>query len=390
MDAETSTTTILDITCSDVLSDQQSVSDVLDLTSMHLETDIWYDDALNINKCNDNDDDINNDDDNNKDDDDDDDDDDSINVIINKNVADSYDVELNNEIDQLIAMSINVNSDQFITICIRNSYILVPLHIPLSPQLKDRIWSMELMASNIPYAFKNKTLFEKELQSMPLSMKSNDVVGFFGARYNKPMSMIPTTSRHSYNGQTSNQTSTSNKYHVYFDFALIIVQSGRILDSAIHAQHGNINALVEKYQPRKVYYNASVGEPLDMFMNYPSQMFYHVLNKIMVPMPIQTTCNVLPFCDDNDVYCAHCRALQTCMGYYSKHEAKVPNFLQQIYSSDSIPIRDWLPLSQKFYRKMKQYNVRPQHSRRDSRPVGIVKPRIHFKHHIYNKNLRKY
>lgn len=239
------------------------------------------------------------------------------------------DTELNNEIDRLIAVSVNLRTTKVITVFVRNTLILVPTHVPISSRLADCIWQVEKKMHNT-YRFNNIDLFNSLLPDT----KRQETMAFFAARYKK----VQVGPKQPYRPPQSTQLAppvaqnAASGQYLYDDFTLVIVDGGKVVDVAIHGVRGNINDLVAKYKPRRVYCNAMPGDALDVFLRYPYQPFYQSFQKLMVPVFVDTTkvaMNTSPFCDRYDPFCSFCKALLTVRGFF-QDIPNTPRFVQHI------------------------------------------------------------
>lgn len=242
----------------------------------------------------------------------------------------SDDVELNNEIDRLIATSVNLRTSKVITVFVRNTLILVPTNVPISSRLADCIWPTE--KTHAAYRFNNIDLFNSLLPETD----RRETMAFFAARYKKvcvgPKKLYrpPLSMRHRLEPPVA-QDPASGQY-LYDDFTLVIVEGGKVVDAAIHGVRGNINDLVAKYKPRRVYCNTMPDDALDVFLRYPYQPFYRSFHKLMVPVFVDTTqvaMNTGPFCDRYDPFCSFCKTLLAVRGFF-EYVPKTPRFQQRI------------------------------------------------------------
>lgn len=229
------------------------------------------------------------------------------------------DIELNNEIDRLIAVSVRLRTDNVITVFVRNTLILVPTHVPISSRLADCIWPTEKV--HTIYRFNNQDLFNSTVPET----RRLETMAFFAARYTK----VQVVSKQKYRPPQSagnRQMMTSPAVHdastgqfLYDDFTLMIVAGGKVIDSAIHGVRGNINDLVSQYKPRRIYCNMMPGDALNVFLNYPHQPFFRTFQNLMAPVYVDTAkvpMNTLPFCSRHDPYCSFCKTLLTVRGFF--------------------------------------------------------------------------
>lgn len=240
------------------------------------------------------------------------------------------DVELNNEIDRLIAKSVNLRTSKVITVFVRNTLILVPTDVPISSRLADCVWPAE--KTHTVYRFNNIDLFNSLLPET----NRLETMAFFSARYKKvcvgpKQQYRPLQTTHHRLEPPVAQNASSGQY-LYDDFSLVIVKGGKVVDAAIHGVRGNINDLVAKYKPRRVYCNTMPNDALDVFLHYPYQPFYQSLHNLMVPVFVDTTkvaMNTGPFCDRYDPFCSFCKTLLAVRGFFD-YVPKTPRFLQHI------------------------------------------------------------
>lgn len=265
---------------------------------------------------------IDNDTDNNESDedtetDDDDDDDEMDNVIVkidqNKIQNSTFDYivnypneedkkQIDAEIDELIKKSI-FQPIQFISVIVEKKIILIDVNTKISKKLANVIWGPE---KNYEPYIENFDYINELLKNTT----RNDTIGFFGTYYNKKTSMD--LSSVSYQ-QQQQQTKQQNDTIFYSDFCLVIVKEKKIVDVAIHGVFSSINALVDKYKPRKIYYKATLYDPMYTFMNYKYQPFYESFKDIIVPVNVDVTntmFNPISFCIRRFNFCAFCRALK--------------------------------------------------------------------------------
>lgn len=242
------------------------------------------------------------------------------------------DIELNNEVDRLIAKSVNLRTTDVITVFVRNTLILVPTDVPISSRLADCIWPPEKTLT-AKFEFNNMHLFNR---MMPETDRT-ETMAFFAARYKRvhvgtQLQYRPPQSTQHQLAPPVPQNTASGQY-LYDDFALVIVVGGKVVDAAIHGVRGNINDLVAKYKPRRIYCNTMPDDALHVFLRYPYQPFYQSFQNLMVPFFVDTTkvgMSTVPFCDRYDPFCAFCKALLTVRGFFQQHIPNTPRFVQRI------------------------------------------------------------
>ncbi|KAI5630622.1 OrNVorf27-like [Venturia canescens] len=279
----------------------------------------------------------------------------SLQSVYNLN---QQDLELNAEIDRLIIASINLHTNKIITIFVRNTLVLVPIHTVISSRLASHIWPTETARGT--YAFPYAEEFNKIL---PTYVERRETVAFFGVHYTKPLMDMASfkCARFTNNASRNVCESTSNAgIYLFDDFSLVIVRDGRVVDSAIHGFRGNINALVEKYKPTRIYYNAVPGDALDTFMNYPYQPFYEAVHERMVPLIVNTTrmaFNPSPFCERYNTYCSFCKTLKTIKSFFVNHASGATKLMSEF----SLPA---LPFTKRAIKGRRQYRWQQKHHQR--------------------------
>ena len=136
-------------------------------------------------------------------------------------------------------------------------------------------------------------------------------------RKNIPTTQASITEQH----QQTNDNKNRFLYR-YVDFAAIIIQNGKIIDYAIHGFVSNINEMIKKHKPRKVYINANPNDALDTFLRYPYQPFYESTYGLLTPIKIyrNPNFNTTVFCGRRNIYCAFCNVLKDAYGFFNlKH-----------------------------------------------------------------------
>lgn len=229
------------------------------------------------------------------------------------------DIELNNEIDRLIDVSVRLRTDNVITVFVRDTLILVPTHVPISSRLADCIWPTEKV--HTIFRFNNQDAFNRTLPET----RRLETMAFFAARYRKvqvgpkPKYRPPQSTGNYQMNPPAVHDATTGQY-LYDDFTLMIVAGGRVIDTAIHGVRGNINDLVSQYKPRRIYCNMMPGDALDVFLNYRHQPFYLTFKNLTIPVGYVDTAkvqmNTLPFCSRHDPYCSFCKTLLTVRGFF--------------------------------------------------------------------------
>lgn len=325
-----------------------------DDTNIVFPSDVAFLDVSNNNHnnhdCNDND-----------DDDIDVDEDDNIKVIINTTKEEqaiqrlvtpapedySSDIALQSEINNLIKKSININNRDTVTVMCQNQTLLIQNKTEISSRLASLIWGTPMMyQKNMPPSIENLNGFITQLQNN-CSMHCSDAycdgtnisetIGVFAATYQKCATHMSSdnlqknrqcsnnNSGSSSNSSNSNNSSSTNnnndvlknkRYNIglyrYYDFTLLILKDGKIIDYAIHGVRSNLNDLINEHNPRKIYCNVTTGDALDIFLNYEYQPFYSTMYGRMHKLKLSPLeiYNFLYFCERSNVFCSFCLALK--------------------------------------------------------------------------------
>lgn len=274
---------------------------------------------------------------------DDDDDDDNINIIINydrmenKKIANlskpthnvynidySHDVELQQELKNLVLSSINPKTSKTITVQYLNQLILIPINVAISSRLSALFWSPSLMFEErkLPFVDEfNRIIGGAKMHltecgyKYPDGTNISETVAIFGATYKKNMINVGNDSvNHSLkHDDAENFKSCHTGIYRYYDFALLIVKNGQIIDYAIHAYASNINEAIYHYRPTKIFYNAVANDALDVFLRYPYQPFYASTFEKLQPCRVSILrdyFNILVFCERRSAFCALCNCLK--------------------------------------------------------------------------------
>lgn len=232
-----------------------------------------------------------------------------IPIICNKNY--SYhvlDLEIEKEIEALVRHSICPSTDKNIAILVNNQLILVPHNVRMSDRLVSYAWGhpKPYEPSNIPYAGEFNRLLR------PRANRENETFAIFGARYN--------------NTQYSKTEREICGLHQYSEFAAIIISHNKIVDYAIHGYRSNLVDMIERHQPRRIYYNAK-NDSITHFLEYKCQPFYQAFAGLLRPLRIHepnssASFNPLSFCERKNIFCALCRCLKDAYGFFNY--AKIP------------------------------------------------------------------
>lgn len=243
-------------------------------------------------------------------------------------------MELQQEINNLIKVSINPATSKTITVMYQNQLILIPVYMAISSRLSAIFWSqpMAYIQSSIPFMSEfNKYLTEARVDGAnvyPDGTRVSDTIAIFAATYKK--------STISYNDVQNNILKNENLdvgfkrcstgIYRYHDFAIIIMNNGRIIDYAIHGYVSNVNDAIYRHNPKRIYYNARPGDALDVFLNYPYQPFYSAMHENLTPIQINRTIdccfNTLAFCERRAPFCALCYALKDLRGFIFQYKSQ--------------------------------------------------------------------
>nr|UBR58342.1 gp78-like protein [Oryctes rhinoceros nudivirus] len=296
------------------------------------------------------------------------DDDDGVNVIIDRveelrrinhimDESDIYtvdqndDLAINAELQELVSESINPKTLKCVTVRFQNQIILIPNTREISSRLASLLWSYPKpytkstlpshaeFTKNINRCRESGKLWSKTYpHDIPFSAK----IGIFAVKYKKNI-IAPDIGVPNLNVRSASTTRddegfkhSSSGVYQYCDFALLIIENGVIIDYAVHGFRSNINECVRIHNPVKVFYNASPGDALDVFMKYPYQPFYPALSGVMQAVKIyrlSENFNSMAFCERNDIYCALCSALRDFRGMLFQ----APQ--QKLKSSDGLQLK---------------------------------------------------
>lgn len=134
---------------------------------------------------------------------------------------------------------------------------------------------------------------------------------------NNPLNDLPQPRRVRNNKNNGNMVNgaiavKSTPLYRYYDFTLLIVRNGEVLNYAIHGHHSNFASLINEYQPRQVFCNAIAGDSLDTFLRYEYQPFYSALSGRLrlLKLNLIPLCNYISFCYRRDSFCSFCQALR--------------------------------------------------------------------------------
>lgn len=256
------------------------------------------------------------------------------------------DVELNNEIDNLINLTINLRHDKVIAAYVRNVILLIPNTKALSSRLIEHIWRIPL-----PYElskFPNMKLYNENLQkASDFTTRRNGTIAFFTPFYKKLQRQDKTYSSINDTILYSLPKHVNSAMHLFLDFTICIVKNGEIVDYAIHGFKSNIVECVNKHKPEKIFYLANENDSIDVFMKYKYQPFYEVFDKRLVRIQLNikemNRCNVISFCERKQSFDSFCNCLKTIYTYFKSSSLKynlTPNvrFVQHIKDYNNLDI----------------------------------------------------
>lgn len=258
--------------------------------------------------------------------------DDNINIIINtSNPTDQitspgiykYDLELQSEINDLVRKSIHPVSNKLITVLCQNRLLTIETTTPISSRLSALLWYMpHSYIATLPTYFLTLNQYLKELQEKCAVSNTgtyydgetslNETIGVFAATYHKTTTNIQSTTTPQNNRNRGPGARQNVNLYRYYDFTLLIVRNGQIVNYAIHAYRSNISDLIAEYQPTKIFYNSNPGDALDIFLHYEYQPFYHAMYGKMKMLKLDLLNNwyYTNFCDRLNILCSFCQALK--------------------------------------------------------------------------------
>lgn len=236
----------------------------------------------------------------------------------------SHDLELQQELKNLVLLSINPKTSKTITVQYLNQLILIPINVAISSRLSSLFWSPPLVYEErqLPFVSEFNKIMDGAKSSLaecgnkyPDGTHISETIGIFGATYKKNMINVGNDCVN-YNLKHDDVDNFKRCYtgiYRYYDFALIIVKNGQIIDYAIHGYASNINEAIYQHRPTKIFYNAVPNDAFDVFLRYPYQPFYAATFEKLQPlrMPIlKDFFNILVFCERRSSFCALCNSLK--------------------------------------------------------------------------------
>lgn len=230
----------------------------------------------------------------------------------------SDDRELQLELNKLIIESVKPQTSKTITVQYNNILILIPITTAISSRLSSLFWSPSLVYEqrNLPY-YEVYNEFLANIQThmvdnkYPDGVDISETIAIFGATYKKNMVSLGGNDFNAKNDENSFKRCNTGVYN-YYDFAVVIVKNGRVIDYAIHGYASNISEAIDQHKPVRVYYNATLNDALDVFLRYPYQPFYSAVYDKLSPVKIAVNenFNILPFCERRAPFCAICNCLK--------------------------------------------------------------------------------
>lgn len=265
----------------------------------------------------------------------------------------SSDIALQSEINALIRKSINIKNTNTITVMCQNQMLILENNTQISSRLASMIWGTPLMyQKNLPANIETLNEFIGTLQDK-CSMKCTDTycdgtniaetVGLFAATYRKNATSIDSSDRHTrmqqHQHQQSRRTNNNIGLYRYYDFTLLILKNGKIIDYAIHGVRSNINDAIAEHKPSKIYCNVMQGDALDTFLRYECQPFYGSMYGRMhrLKLNILDMYNFLWFCERSNSFCSFCLALKYLCALIvvnPEHQQQQPTYHQESNVND--------------------------------------------------------
>lgn len=248
------------------------------------------------------------------------------------------DTQLTAELNSIAKISI-YNTKKSVAICVNRRIYFIPDNLAISTRLCNVAWKNPKMVCSAPIKFFNFQNFESELESKNIGF-SDEYVGFFGAHYWKHSNIYDLTTKDGRFGHKPKYIDNLHECFIYDDFTLIIMKNGKIIDYAIHNFKNNINELIRRYNPKKVYYAGQVGQPIHTFVNYNYQPFSE-FNEKFCPIQIDRIFGVLPYCERMNGHCSFCNCLKLILNYYKEHEPRTIQFIQKIRNRREFSIEEY-------------------------------------------------
>lgn len=221
--------------------------------------------------------------------------------------------------------SINPPTSKTITVQYHNQLILIPTNVAISSRLSTLFWPQSLVYEErkLPFVNEFNRFMAKAKENImetgnkyPDGIDISETIAIFGSTYKKSTISLDNAN----NSQNFNTKSDDDGFkrcntgiYRYYDFAILIVKNGSVIDYAIHGYASNINEAIFKYNPVRIYYNAMPNDALDVFLRYPYQPFYSATFDKLTPIKahiIRDNFNILAFCERRSAFCALCNCLK--------------------------------------------------------------------------------
>lgn len=222
--------------------------------------------------------------------------------------------ELEREVTELVRQSLQPTTTRIVVAHSRGQLLLVPEHTPISVRLATVAWgaTRPYEQSTLPHqAVLQQTIAAAHCvngatyaDGFPRASEPPRTIAIFGARYEPTMcanfavlrqpsasmaAPLPTTT-------TAASSASPLKLCRYHDFAVVIVRNGTVVDHAVHRTTSNVAECLNQHAPERVYYNATEGDPLDVFVRYRWQPFYRALVQCGSLRPRPLSRRSAPFC----------------------------------------------------------------------------------------------
>lgn len=345
--------------------------------------------------------------------------DDNINVIINygrmenKKIANlskptynvynidySHDVELQQELKNLVLLSINPKTSKTITVQYSNQLILIPINVAISSRLSALFWAPPLIFEErkLPFVDEFNRIINGAKMHLaqcgykyPDGTSISETVAIFGATYKKNIINVgnDSVSHNLKHDDVENFKRCHTGIYRYYDFALIIVKDGQIIDYAIHAYASNINEAIYHYRPTKIFYNAVCNDALDVFLHYPYQPFYAATFKKLQPLRvpiIRDYFNILVFCERRSAFCALCN----CLKYLRSLLLPFQSNVQPLLATEKTNHFRKIPTILNRQRRPHSEYWQPTHnSKQRHLKIAAKKPTFNLKINDSNKNVHR-
>lgn len=246
------------------------------------------------------------------------------------------DLEIRAELGTLVMNSITPKTSQCIAVNFNKRILLIPTTQPLSSRMQSLFWVQPKqyeetklnLFNNIdimPQISKNLGDADFNNGNNPMGLSADDTFAVFSARYYYKTTMPGRAQDSNLNSNNSNndgqqqQSLINTGFYYYTDFAVFILRDMKIIEYAIHGYVSNINDLLHKYNPKKIFYNSMPNKALDLFLRYEYQPFFSGIKDTskLTPIVIHRFTgfyNTLAFCERQEAFCAFCNGLRDIRG----------------------------------------------------------------------------